>query len=49
MCYGLHNSVFDQKLMLKKEIGGFSQMLHNTSYHWVVVSNINSTKYEINL
>ena len=48
MRYGLQDSALGQKLILKEERGEFVQILHNGSYHWVVVSNINSTKNEIN-
>ena len=34
--------------MFKKAKGEFVQILHNGSYHWVVVSNINCTGNEIN-
>ena len=35
--------------MLKEQKGEFVQILHNGNYHWVVISNINCSKDEINL
>ena len=46
--YGLQDTVLGQKLMFKEQKEEFVQILHNGSYHWVVVSNINFSKDEIN-
>ena len=46
--YGLQVTVLGQKLMFKEQKGEFVQILHNGNYHWVVVSNINCSKDEIN-
>ena len=34
--------------MFKEQKGEFVQILHNGNYHWVVISNINCSKDEIN-
>ena len=46
--YGLQDTVLGQKLMSKEQKGEFVQILQNGNYHWVVVSNINFSKDEIN-
>ena len=46
--YGLQDTLLGQKLMLKEQKGEFVQILHNGNYHWVVISNINCSKDEIN-
>ena len=47
MRFGLQDSVLGQKPMFKKKRKEFVQMLRNEIYHWVLVSNINYTKNEI--
>ena len=34
--------------MFKEQKGEFVQILHNGNYHWVVISNINCSKDEMN-
>ena len=46
--YGLQDTLLGQKLMLKEQKGEFVQILHNGNYHWVVISNINRSKDEMN-
>ena len=46
--YGLQDTVLGQKLMFKEQKEEFVQILHNGSYHWDVVSNINYSMDEIN-
>ena len=46
--YGLQDTVLGQKLMFKEQKGAFLQILHNGNYHWVVISNINCSKDEMN-
>ena len=45
--YGLQDTVLGQKLMFKEQKGEFARILHNRNYHWVVISNINCSKDEI--
>ena len=45
---GLQDTILGQKLMFKEWIEKFVQILHNGSFHWVTLSNINCQKNEIN-
>ena len=45
---GLQDTILGQKLMFKERNRKFVQILHNGSFHWMTVSNINSEKNEIN-
>ena len=38
---GLQDTVLGEKLMFREEKETFAQLLHNGSYHWVLVSNYN--------
>ena len=46
--YGLQDTIVGQKLMFKEQKGELAQILHNGNCHWVVISNINCSKDEIN-
>ena len=45
--YGLQDTVLGQKLKFKEQKGEFVKILHIGNYHWVVISNINCSKNEI--
>ena len=45
---GLQDTILGQKLMFKEQNRKFVQILHNGSFHWITVGNINSEKNEIN-
>ena len=45
---GIKNTILGQKLMFKEQNEKSVQILHNGSFHWLTVSNINCEKNEIN-
>ena len=45
---GLQHTILGQKLMFKEQDEKFVQILHNSSFHWMTVSNINCEKNKVN-